>query len=1551
VTRIRGCLVVSVFCLACICSVMTSISQGQSKALPGKASISGQVTDENGTIIAGAAVVLTGQVGFKQETKSDEKGEYAFKRLHSGTYTLIVTQPNLPTLKLENITLTPGQELDLDAMLQGQVPKSAVTAEAAGASPAGVSPAAANTMPTAASAPQAAAAGAQVAMPQLPPSGRSTQTLAAKSGSNGGSVTGIATDQTGAVISGARVVLIDAAGQSRETQTDEKGAYSFTGVPPGTYTLSVTAPNFAEQIFQNIVLTGGQATPLDVMLQPAKSTEQVNVVGNATGQVEVENATVSGTITEKEVVNIGLNGRNFTQLVALAPGVSNQTGQDEAKVGVQGSVKYSVNGGRVEYNTFEVDGSDVLNTGLNGASSTLMVYPSLDAIQEVKVLTSNYGAQYGRTASGTVQVTTKSGGQALHGNIYEFIRNEAFNSRNYFDVIGASPAPNQAPSNAVIGRKPLYRRQDFGGTIGGPITIPHMYNTSRQKTFFFFSEEFRLEKTPIDYNQAVPSLKERGLIMTPNGVRQNIVTDAFGNKYQDFDFSDVCPLLGTPDSNDFSRQKFPDCPSVLPGPNGGLAPVYQLNAPGQFGVDKNAATILNSNLIPLPNAASGCNFQLPNAAQLDPTSPNHCYDAAVSPSTYWREELFRIDQVLGSSLKASFRYIHDSWDTTVLAPQWSILRTTNPFAATFPTVQNRFVGPGTSLIARLTDTITPTLLNDLVLSYSNSIITLVDENGPGGAVFQRNPNLDQPLVPDSSAQGQCNPALSIDPITGITQCAIGHIFNNGFGGKMPTVEILGTNAAYGGRGFATDAGYMPWGHTNPTYSVRDDILKSLGHHTLQFGSQFVYSQRNQNNNAIGAASGELQGILTFSNLVHSTGNAFADFLLRGAVNGPGSAPLSFIQSFSQDSAQRRYYQRFVIAEPYFQDDWKVNNHLTVNLGLRISLFGTYHENQKNAWNWVPSRFDSTRFAVDPLTGVLLDKSKSSSVVSFNPTTFQLDPGIISSLGLVQCGVGGTPAGCMSGHVFNPAPRVGFAWDPKGDGKTSIRGGYGVFFEHGTGNEANTGSLEGSAPVVLSMTQPLPYSYPCIGNVGLGPSFDSNGTQCALQPSHPAPPGSVYPLNVTGIPTKAIWPYAQQWSFGVQREVLKDLVGTLAYVGSKGTNLTVERNLNQLHELPLSENPFGPNEPLTIADCTISPTGGRGPGDGTTPFLLGSGTIITPSSPAYVHLQAACNSPGIPNVNSLPGHAYPGLGQVLSLENVANSSYHALQMTLRRTSGPLTLGVSYSYSHSIDNSSDRSDPVLVDSFNLAGNRASSNFDQRHLANVSFVYNLSNLSKWIQTLTSGNAGDAVGDGQSVTPAESSSHFVQMLTSNWQISGVTLYASGTPFTVINSAGNTGISLTDNAGVASGYGIAASYPDVIHTSLRSTNNSQSFGPLLDNPMQFVAPRGLTFGDAGRNFLNNPGRLNFDIALLRHFRPTESSDMEFRVEAFNVFNHTQFRIYDPDNPGGTGNNVISCYGGPQYSAGFQAAGGVDCVAGASFLHPLNAHRPRTIQVGLKWGF
>ncbi len=1345
---------------------------------------------------------------------------------------------------------------------------------------------------------------------------------------------GTVTDQTQAVLPNVPVVLTNTSGLKQQTQTDDKGNYAFTQLPTGIYTLTISAPNFAVKSFDSITLATDQDLSMDATLEPASEKTEVNVESSSVGKVETETSSVSGTITEKEVVSIGLNGRNFTQLIALAPGVSNQTGQDEAKVGVVGSVKYSVNGGRVEYNTFEVDGSDVLNTGLNGASSTLMVYPSLDAIQEVKVLTSNYGAQFGRTASGTVQVTTKSGTKDFHGNLYEFIRNEAFNARNYFDQPG---------------RVPLYRRHDFGGTIGGPLFIPHVFNARRDKTFFFFSEEVRLEKTPTDYNQAVPSLKERGLVMTSQGIQPNLsAPNGDGLVPQVFDFSDVCPLVGTSQSLSFSRQSFPDCPSLSGDPSR-LAPIYNLlgqqgnGLPASTGVDKNALTILQANLIPYANSPVGCSF---NVANIDPLDPNHCYVASVSPSTYWREELFRIDHAVTSKLGASFRYIHDAWNTTVLTPQWGVVRNT------FPTVQNTFVGPGTSLLARFTGTISPTLLNVFVASYDNSTITLQDKNGPGGAVFQRNPSLDQPLVTDPSAPGQCNPAVSVDPISGIPQCAIGYLFNNGFGGKMPGVNFLGTNAAYGGRGFAADPSYMPWGHTNPTYEIRDDVSKSWGRHTIQFGAQVVYSQRNQANNAIGAASGDVQGLLTFSNLAHSTGNAFADFLIQAVFNGTTTG---FIQNFQQDSTQRRYHQTYNIVEPYVQDDWKVTQRLTVNLGLRVSLFGTYREKYRNAWNWLPNKFNATRFGVDPFSGVLLDKNNGSTPVPYDPNSFQIDPGIISDFGLVRCGVNGVPDGCMTGNLNNYAPRVGFAFDPKGDGKTSIRGGYGIFFEHGTGNEANTGSLEASSPLVLSMTQPLPLNYPCIGNVGAGTTFDPANQLCTLDPSHPAPPaGSAFPLDVTGIPTSAVWPYAQQWSFGVQREVRQDTVVNIAYVGSRGTHLTVERQLNQLQPLPLSENPFGPNEPLTLSDCDVSPVAGGGhPGDGTTPFQLQSGTIVTAQNPAYVHLQAACASPFIPNVNSLP-HPYNGLGRGLSLQNVADSSYHAFQATVRRVRGPLTAGLSYTYSHSIDDASDRSDPVLVNSYDLRENKASSNFDIRHLLTINYVYRLPNFAKLFhEAALDSLAADSASSQQSPAPPSAPCcKVLDKIMGGWEISGVTLYQSGTPFTVINSAGNTGISLTDNAGVSSGLGIAESYPDINRGVPKPTvTNNQSFGPLLGNSSIFVAPRGLTFGDAGRNVLNNPHRLNFDLSLLKHFKISEASDLEFRAEFFNIFNHTEFRIYDPDNAGSSGNNVVSCYAGPDYSAGFAAGGGADCITGASFLHPLNAHRPRTVQFGLKWGF
>jgi len=157
------------------------------------------------------------------------------------------------------------------------------------------------------------------------------------------------------------------------------------------------------------------------------------------------------------------------QLVTLVPGVSG--GQDEGFVRIQ-FLPYSFNGGRLEYNNWEVDGGDILD---NGSNQTLNVHPSIDAIAEARVLTSNYGARYGRNGSGTVETETKSGTNKFHGDAHEFVRNELFDARIYFDPPGPLPA---------------YKKNDFGYTLGGPIYVPGVYNKKKDKIFSFWSQEY-----------------------------------------------------------------------------------------------------------------------------------------------------------------------------------------------------------------------------------------------------------------------------------------------------------------------------------------------------------------------------------------------------------------------------------------------------------------------------------------------------------------------------------------------------------------------------------------------------------------------------------------------------------------------------------------------------------------------------------------------------------------------------------------------------------------------------------------------------------------------------------------------------------------------------------------------------------------------------------------------------------------------------------------------------------------------------------------------------
>jgi Carboxypeptidase regulatory-like domain/TonB-dependent Receptor Plug Domain len=1176
-----------------------------------------------------------------------------------------------------------------------------------------------------------------------------------------GSITGTVLDNTGAVIPGAEVSVSDPSTGFRHNATSNSdGNYLVSGLGASVYDVTITSPGFKKYEARKVILRVGEKLRVDTKLVIGSVTSEIVVEGSSVGKVETQSSEFAGTITGEQISQLELNGRSFTQLINLIPGVSNQTGQDEGTVGPEGSVSYAVNGGRTEFNNWEIDGGEVLDSGSN---ANINVYPNVDALAEVRVLTSTYGAQYGRNGSGTIEAVTKSGTNQLHGEGFEFIRNAAFNAHYYFDQPGTS--------------KTYYNKNDFGYIVGGPI--------KKDKLFFFWSQEFRRENVPFVYNnpgQFLPTTEERA-----------------GN------FSDVCPAPGTKfvrgNPADPSETVSINCPAERHMGMDGNGNTYYLGFPNN--------TIPSSLLDSANTDPLVANIPLPNEG--------HSLFGTYASPTSWHEELVKFDDNINSKLQANVRFIHDSWTQDFPISPWS--------GSSVPAIGGTLQGPGISLVTNLTATLSPTLQNEFIFSYAANHLHLFNT----GTAWERPASMTMP-----------------------------GIFQNGFNGTIPAFGIGGP----GNFNFAVDPGYLPWNNSNPTYSFHDLMTKIVGRHNLQFGAYFAAIEKNEPaeeepNGSLGYYSNpnsDYRDPSPYGGPFASTGNGFAD-LLTGYIN-----------TFAQPNQNQKYYNRYKVAEPFLQDDWHATKRLTLNLGLRLSLYGSYYERYGNAYNFDPSKYIAADApVVDPNTGAL-DFGPGQSV--YNIT------------GMVRCGANGVHSSCQSGHLFNPAPRIGFAFDPWGDGKTAIRGGYGIFFEHANGNDANTESLEGNPPGIIAPIQFFIDGYNSIG----GTSADGSPETFPLG-------GGVSQL--TSITTQTQWPYIQQFHLDIQRELARNTLVTIAYVGSKGTHLSQQLDRNQLHSIAASQNPFPAGQIITgdICDNTALP----------------DGTPIT--GQALINLNVSCG-----NVNPDNYRPYQGYDSIYGIIGGANSSYNALQVSGRRNAGGLQLTVAYTYSHSIDNSSDRYDSSFVDSYNLSSYRASSNFDQRHIFTVSYIYNLPIFQR-------------------------ANRFTRSLLGGWQVSGITTAQTGEPFSIVNGGDY------DNAGVGNNVG-SGSYADIVgnpHGPIPHFDGVANvpYGPLLYNPGAYSQPTGLTFGDSGRNSLIGPGRLNFDMGLFKHFKIRESMALEFRAEAFNVFNHPQW----------TGVNNGSC--GLEINSGAD-----DCVNGDSFgdapsnfLHPSGVHQPRIGEFGVKFNF
>ncbi|MHB8503131.1 MAG: carboxypeptidase-like regulatory domain-containing protein, partial [Candidatus Acidiferrales bacterium] len=405
-------------------------------------------------------------------------------------------------------------------------------------------------------------------------------------------LTGTVTDSSGAAVSGAVITIHD---DNKNTnvatlKTDQTGAYTAPDLPIGTYTVTVKAPGFKAYLANGVVLHVGDHRTLDVSLEVGQVSEQVTVTASAVG-VETSSAAQETTITGTQIRELQLNNRNFIQLVALQPGVSS-TESDQVGFGLNSVLALSVNGNRPAANNWTLDGSDINDSGSN---LTLLDTPSVDALAEFKLERSTYDAQYGRSGGGQVNVVTKSGTSEFHGDAYEFVRNDIFNANSFLN-------------NKAGVKKPPFRYNDFGYTFGGPFFIPGHYNTGKNKTFFFWSEEWRRTKTPTATVATIPNPQ----LLTGN-------------------FNGISTLnpASAPSGCITGNQISPSCFSAN-------AKAYIANVYSKFTPNPGC-----------PATATGCALTTP-----------------LSPINNTREELIRLDQRITNKVQAFGRYIQDNVPTT-----------------------------------------------------------------------------------------------------------------------------------------------------------------------------------------------------------------------------------------------------------------------------------------------------------------------------------------------------------------------------------------------------------------------------------------------------------------------------------------------------------------------------------------------------------------------------------------------------------------------------------------------------------------------------------------------------------------------------------------------------------------------------------------------------------------------------------------------------------------------------------------------------------------------
>lgn len=887
-------------------------------------------------------------------------------------------------------------------------------------------------------------------------------------------ITGTVTDPSGAVIPGATVTIKNlATGVVTTSQSNSDGSFVAPGLNVGTYSVSIAKEGFATYTESGVELHPTVTASVNGTLKAGGASAAVSVNAST---VQVETATMenSSSVDAAATANLPLNGRNYQGLASLMPGVQNTAAGTALGTGGRATSNViSVNGLGQNKTFYALDGVWNENTGNMAQTS---VVPNPDSLEEVRVLENNYSARYSLMGSSVVLLQTKSGTDAFHGTAWEFIRNDALNTKPYF-------------SKSVL----PYKQNIFGYNLGGPVTIPRVYNRNRDKTFFFFSQQF------VILHQGVPNLTGT----TPTAAQRS-------------------GLFNSP----------------IKDPATGL--LFPQNTSGQYvvsGINPNSTAFLNA-LYPLPNYGTGA----ANTTNYINTAPQ---------ITDQRDDEIKIDQIFSPKFHLLGEYLDEYQKFVQNSLSGSQSGEIFPVNSETDFTHNKLAQ------VALTSIVTPNLVNTTSVAMN---IFLLDLNLEG-----------------LSTVGQ---------VTGFTESLP---YNGYLADRVPLVTFSGGTAPEG------ISAARPLTHAaDLDDTAGTDFSYLRGKHFIQTGFTLVFNTKRQN---VGTAT---NGQFTFSGTFTAPGtgavpadDAIADFLLGKAA------------TFTQVSGQPRVAVHGAEFSPYVEDRYKMTKNLQVTAGVRFYHAPLPYGPPGTETNFVPSVYSLAAAPAVAANGTI------TTATGYNPYN-----------GLVPNGttpLGSGPTNFSNQHVYYVGPLFGFAWDIFGDGKTSLRGGYGITYTRVFTNQDCSFNCA-SNPPAFATTSLTNVAFPAVSGTGTAKAASIGALTSAAQ--------SIQSTQV------------QSYSLILQREIARDWIASIAGAASQARHVVNTLNINQ--PLPYQGRDFNP--------------------------LINTGKY----SPYFYQ-------PGAGGAATVQFSPYPGYGAISELETEQGQNWNALEVSVRHPGKNLFATVAYTYS--------------------------------------------------------------------------------------------------------------------------------------------------------------------------------------------------------------------------------------------------------------------------------